>query len=253
MAGEPNAPHKRDETISEEIEPEPVWSYRGYRLDNRDFTTSLVHLYRAEVTRANSWRSRLDVTTNWALLSTGAAVSLAFGSTDIHHSVILLELLLVTVFLFIESRRYRTFEVWSYRIRLIEVNYYSAMLTVPFQPSADWADKLAESLRHPRYPISQWEALGRRLRRNYIWIYLTLEIAWLSKLLLQAGTQLSPYELVRRSALGVVPGELVLLAVLAFDVGILALAVLTTRLRAGTDEVLEYGEAPGTGSTPPSA
>ena len=41
-----------DETLS---------SYIGAQLRPSDINTGLIHLYRAEVTRANSWRSRLDV------------------------------------------------------------------------------------------------------------------------------------------------------------------------------------------------
>jgi hypothetical protein len=40
---------------------EPVWSYRGYHLGPGEFTTAMVHFFRAEVNRANVWRQpRLD-------------------------------------------------------------------------------------------------------------------------------------------------------------------------------------------------
>src|SRR4051812_38585299 len=97
-------------------EPDHVWTYEGYRLESNTFATALAHLYRGELTRANAWRSRLDVTTNWAVVSTGAAISFAFAQPDSHASVILLITMLVTLFLFIEARRYRYYELWSYRI-----------------------------------------------------------------------------------------------------------------------------------------
>jgi uncharacterized membrane protein len=31
------------------------------------------------VSRANTWRQQLDTTTNWAVITTGAAISFAFG------------------------------------------------------------------------------------------------------------------------------------------------------------------------------
>jgi uncharacterized membrane protein len=37
---------------------EPVWTYRGYQLRASEFTTAMVHLFRAEVQRANMWRQR---------------------------------------------------------------------------------------------------------------------------------------------------------------------------------------------------
>src|ERR1044072_7927445 len=44
-----------------------------------EFNTAMVHLYRGEVGRANTWRMRLDGTTNWAVLTTGATLSFAFS------------------------------------------------------------------------------------------------------------------------------------------------------------------------------
>ena len=44
----------------------------------------LAHLYRGEVYRSTVWRTRLDATTNWAVVATGLALSLTFSSP---HSV----------------------------------------------------------------------------------------------------------------------------------------------------------------------
>jgi uncharacterized membrane protein len=130
----------------------------------------MVHFFRAEISRANTWRERLDATTNWAVIATGAVISFAFSTDTIgSHSVIILNTLLITLFLFIEARRYRYYELWSYRVRLMETDFFAAMLVPPFGPSPDWAESLADTLLHPRYPISTLEAVGRRLRRNYLW------------------------------------------------------------------------------------
>src|SRR5919205_39808 len=71
-----------------------------------EFNTAMVHLYRGEVGRANTWRTRLDGTTNWAVLTTGATLSFAFSSPTNTHVMILLNSLLIGFFLFIEARRY---------------------------------------------------------------------------------------------------------------------------------------------------
>ncbi len=55
------------------------------------------------------------------------------------------------------------------------------MLVPPFAPHPEWAESLAASLLNPEFPISKWEAFGRRFRRNYMWIYLVLAIAWALK------------------------------------------------------------------------
>jgi len=57
------APPNIDEPKSQEPE-EPVWTYRGYKLKTSEFVTAMVHLFRAEIQRANVWRQRLDTTTN---------------------------------------------------------------------------------------------------------------------------------------------------------------------------------------------
>jgi len=42
---------------------------------------ALAHLYRGEVYRSTVWRTRLDATTNWAVLATGIALIAApFGA-----------------------------------------------------------------------------------------------------------------------------------------------------------------------------
>ena len=55
-------------------------------LPSRAFTASeigaLAHLYRAEVYRSTAWRTRLDSTTNWAVVTTGIALSLTYSSPD---------------------------------------------------------------------------------------------------------------------------------------------------------------------------
>ncbi len=218
--------------------PEPVWTYRGYKLKASEFTTAMVHFFRAEVTRANVWRQRLDATTNWAVVTTGASISLAFTESAISHIVILLNLLLVTIFLLIEARRYRYYELWSSRVRLMETDFFAAMLVPPFHPSPDWAEALAENLLLPHFPISTWEALGRRLRRNYLWIYIVVGFSWLAKLWLfpvQAGSLTEAFQ---RARVGTISGEWILLGTLIFFLLVFLLAFATIGLQHSAGEVL---------------
>ena len=228
---------------------------RTIRLPPSDNNVAMVHLYRAEITRAVNWRNRLDVTTNWALVATGAAISFAFGQESIHHSVIILSTILTTLFLFIEGRRYRYYELWSYRTRLMETDFFAPMLVPPFQPGSQWSNKLAESLLNPQFPISIWEALGRRLRRNYLWIYLVLFIAWLAKLLLYADLESVTLsnQLLTPARMGVVPGWLVMTLVIVFYAIIISIAVFTRRLRHAAGEVFPAYRAGKVTKTIPSA
>ena len=78
---------------------EPVWTYRGYRIRSGEFNNAMIHLYRGEITRSNVWRQRLDTTTNWAVITTGATITFAFNQSLGNHSIILLNALLITLFL----------------------------------------------------------------------------------------------------------------------------------------------------------
>lgn len=218
---------------------EPVWTYRGYQLRPSEFTTAMVHLFRAEVQRANVWRQRLDTTTNWAVITTGAAISFAYSRTAVEdHRVIILNVLLVTLFLYIEARRDRYYELWSYRVRLMETDFFATMLVPPFHPAADWAESLAENLLHPQLPISYWEALGRRFRRNYFWIYIILGLAWLGKVWLHPYVAPSSAEFLARASIGTVPGWIVLTGGLVFNGALILIGLLTIGLQQAAGEVL---------------
>ena len=41
---------------------------------------AIAHLYRAEVYRSTVWRTRLDSSTNWAVVTTGIALSATYSS-----------------------------------------------------------------------------------------------------------------------------------------------------------------------------
>jgi uncharacterized membrane protein len=222
---------------------EPVWTYRGYRLKTSEFVTAMVHFFRAEVQRANIWRQRLDTTTNWAVVSTGATLSIAFSQRDVHHGIIVLSTLLVLWFLFIETRRYRYYELWSYRVRLMETDFYAAMLVPPFHPSPEWAESLAENLLAPRFPISIWEAFGRRLRRNYAWIFLILYASWVAKIWLFPQPAAGLDEFIQRSAVGPISGEVMILLGLGLYAFLLIMGLATINMTKATGEVLpRFGE-----------
>jgi len=43
---------------------------------------AIAHLYRGEIYRSTVWRTRLDSTTNWAVVTTGIALSATFSSAQ---------------------------------------------------------------------------------------------------------------------------------------------------------------------------
>ncbi|MBI5876371.1 MAG: DUF2270 domain-containing protein [Chloroflexi bacterium] len=222
---------------------EPVWTFRGYTMRPAEFNTAMVHFYRAEIQRANTWRNRLDTTTNWAIITAGAAISFSLSEPSRHHGLLLLNIALIVILLFIEARRYRYYELWSQRTRLMETEFFAAMLVPPFAPSPEWAGALAASLLKPKFPISTWEAVGRRLRRNYFAIFAVLILAWLFKNYTQPQALEFPAPVtwgsfVANARIGTLPGELVISALVLFSLLLVITGIATTALQNAPGEVL---------------
>jgi uncharacterized membrane protein len=213
------------------------------RLSSVETTTAMVHFYRGEVQRSNTWRNRLDTTTNWAVLSAGAMLSFAFSSPGSPHFVIPINSILVAVFLLMEARRYRYYEIWASRVRVIETGYYAPMLAPDSVPrDQEWASHLASDLLTPHFTISVWEAIGRRLRRNYIWIFALLALSWNLKVYLYPLPARDFEEFLNRATVGLVPGWIVFIVGFLFNTGLFILAIGTLKLREATGEVLPRHE-----------
>jgi len=148
-----------------------------------EFNMAIVHFYRGEVQRSNVWRGRLDATTNWAVITAGATLSFVFSSPDNPHFAIPINTILVSIFLFMEARRFRYYEVWANRVRVLETGYFAPMLSHrTIAPDKEWAEHISADLISPHFTISVWEAVGRRLRANYLWIFLLLALSWTLKI-----------------------------------------------------------------------
>lgn len=192
-----------------------TWTYQGYHLDAGNFTTAMVHYYRAEVTRTNTWRNRLDTTTNWAVVTTAAALTFTFSSPQNPHIVMLLVIALTMVFLRMEARRYSYYSLWYHRVRLLETEFFAKMLAPPFEPSHDWGDAMTDTLMNPVFPISRFEAMGVRYRRNYVWLTTISVLSWLAKLWMHPQPVTSFQEMLTRAEIGFnIPGAWVVAVVI---------------------------------------
>lgn len=199
---------------------------------------ALAHLYRGEMYRSKIWRTRLDTTTNWAVATSGIALSVAFSSAEISPVPLLLVGLLVIVFLVIEARRYRYFDIWRTRVRLMEVCFYGPILKgEPISAANLWNEVLAHDYVQVRFHISYWEAAGRRLRRNYIWIFIVLGISYLAKISIHPTTLTDIGQFWERAAIGPLPGQIVLSCVLLFMTGMTVMAVLASRFQHAAGRV----------------
>jgi uncharacterized membrane protein len=209
------------------------------RMAPAEFNTAMIHFYRGEVQRSNTWRNRLDTTTNWAVLTAGATLSFVFSSPSNPHFVIPINSILVAIFLIMEARRYRYYEIWSSRVRVIETGYFAQMLAPESVPTDEaWAEHLAADLITPHFTITEWEAIGRRLRRNYLWIFALLALSWNLKVYLHPLPARDFYAFIDRATVGVVPGWAVFVFGVLFNAAIAIFAIGTVRLREATGEVL---------------
>jgi uncharacterized membrane protein len=210
--------------------------------------TVLAHYHRAEIARMAGWRDRIDRTTNWAITVIAAMLSVSLSTPTAHHGVLLFAMLLVMLLLGIEARRYRFFDVYRTRVRQLERHYYAEVFAPGITPDPGWTRLLAEDLRHPMFHVSLREAFGRRLRRNYGWMFAILLLAWVLKItsarLQEAGPQGSVAEtthglpeILAGAGLGPLPGWLVMAGVAGFYVWLLAAALRAGRRDEGDGAV----------------
>jgi uncharacterized membrane protein len=79
---------------------------------------------------------------------------------------------LVATFLYIEARRYRFFDFWRMRAHVFEVYFFGPILRGHgVQVENGWNEILYQDYRAPNLHITYAEAVGRRLRHNYSWIF----------------------------------------------------------------------------------
>lgn len=194
---------------------------------------ALAHLYRGEVYRSTIWRTRLDTSTNWAVVTLGVALSISYSSPSASPLPLVLVGILIVFFLMLEARRYRYFNVWRARARWLETHFYAPMLNGE-APCAggDWPRTLAEDYLHPRYHVSYMTSVGRRIRRNYLWILLIQTLAYAGKLAVHPTPVESLSQAFRRADVGPVPGEVMMLLGTAYILGFAGIALWSFRADA---------------------
>lgn len=180
---------------------------------------AMAHLYRGELGRSDRWRTRLDTTSNWALTTTAAVISFGFATPQSPHVTFLVGIWMVVTFLLIEARRYRYYDLWNRRVRLLEDGYWAPMLRhEPVDPDA--LRELAVELDRPQLQLSLFSAISTRLNRAYGPILIVLLLSWFVKVYSHPAPPAHFRDFVMRAHIGPVPGWLVMGVV--FLVGLLA-------------------------------
>lgn len=177
--------------------------------------------YRGELDRETTWRSRLDQTTTWSVTVMAAILTWAFSSPDNPHYIILIGVLAVGTFLYIEARRYRDYDVYRSRVRLMQGNLIANTLDPETGVEhEDWRTELSEDYRRPTLKVGFREALSNRLRRIYLPLLTVLVLAWVFRITAFVPAE----EWIETAAIGVIPGEVTVTAFAAFYLGAIAVA-----------------------------
>jgi uncharacterized membrane protein len=191
---------------------------------------ALAHLYRGELYRSKIWRMRLDTTTNWAVVTTGIVFSVVYAQPDASAAPLAIVGLVLLVFLLFEARRYRFFDIWRVRVRVLETHFMTPLLLGRgVQVENGWHEALAEDYTGVYFHLTFWEAFGRRLRRNYGYIFLIQGASYYGKILIHPTPAVDLQEVIERAALGPIPGEVALLSGFVFYLALFTIALVTRR------------------------
>jgi uncharacterized membrane protein len=200
-------------------------------------TTALVHLYRGELSRSDVWRTRLDTTTNWAITSSAAVISLGISNPQSPHQIFLVGMALVMVFLLLEARRYRYYDLWIHRVRLLERGLLlPALRREPLNEDA--LHEMALVMARPQLQLSLLSAITTRLHRAYGPVLLMLLLTWLVRLYTHPGGSPPDFHtFVDRARVGGISGYVVLGVVAALALLIAGLLVASLVLRQPEGEL----------------
>jgi uncharacterized membrane protein len=214
--------------------------FEDYPLTRQEYFNAMVHFYRGEMQRSTTWRQRLDTTTNWAALTMAAMLSFTFSSREQTHVILLLSSLIILVYLVIEARRYRYFEVYRARVRMLEENFLIPVITRKLEsPMSSWREMVAMDLDRPKYKTTLLEAMGWRLRRNYLPIFLIVLGGWMVKVSIHPDFVESWGEFWRHMAVGPCPAWVVAGSGLIFYSALLLLTWRGRHIHGGipSDEI----------------
>ena len=200
----------------------------------KDRSTILIHYYRAMIGRADTWRMRMDATTNWAIVVTAGMISFALGSVTVPHWSLAILSLMTLSFLLLEARRLSFYNLWQHRALLVERGLIRPALWADEIPSdacsdpaaleRDFREELDPHLGRTVPRMRLRKAVARRLRRVYGYLIGVQVLAWLVKLASHPTPATSAAEIVARAHVGPIPGTVVLALVAGSFVLVLVFA-----------------------------
>jgi uncharacterized membrane protein len=112
----------------------------------------------------------------------------------------------------------------------MEVSMYGPLLRLEgVRVENGWNVALARDYERLHFHISFLEATGRRLRRNYSFLFAVQAVSYVVKICIHPTPVRSLDELWEHASIGPLPGEVVLAIGVLFHAGLVALALLTLK------------------------
>ena len=205
------------------------------------YVNAMIHFYRGELGRIMIWRQRLDVTTTWAITSTTSIITVAFSFPNIPHIVFFFNLAFVWMLLWIEARRYRFYDAFRGRVRMLESHFLVPMISQSQNLlDGEWRRLVCEDLILPSFKISKLEAVARRLKRNYVFIFAIIMVAWTLKIFVHAPSPIASFgEFYRALSVHALPAWFA--GIVYFGTIVLVTSLMIYVSRKSSEEVSEFG------------
>ncbi len=210
-------------------------------LYDQGYVNAMSHFYRGELGRIMIWRQRLDTTTNWAVTSSTAIITIAFSNAGVPHLIFFFNLAIVWIMLWIEARRYRFYDAFRARVRMLEAHFLVPMVMENRDLlQGEWKKLVCEDLILPSFKIGKLEAVGRRLKRNYVFIFILIMIAWVMKIFLHATEPIDTVAAFYRALrVGHIPSWLVAIIFVGTLASVIGITIYVGKKASG--EISEFG------------
>jgi uncharacterized membrane protein len=205
------------------------------------YVNAMSHFYRGELGRMMAWRQRFDTTTTWAITTTTSIFTLSLSLKAVPHIIFFFNIVIVWIMLWIEARRYRFYDAFRARVRMLEAHFLVPMVAQNMKLlQGDWQKLICEDLLLPSFKVSTFEAVGRRLKRNYVYIFFIIILAWLTKIFLHADPAVSGWSTFKMAlAVGNLPWWVSAVILFGTLLGVAGIHIWISHKTSG--EISEFG------------